>query len=142
MCQTDVASIIVSPPALRSYLELPASPGAVRSARQHVRRVSLTWGLGSLTDDAELVVSELVTNAVTAPRPLAGPDTVVLRLLADGHRLVIEAWDHSPGEPRPRQPEEDSERGRGLAVIRELAHRSGWRRVTPALKVVWCELLV
>jgi anti-sigma regulatory factor (Ser/Thr protein kinase) len=142
MCQTHAATIIVSPPALRSHLELPASHGAVRAARQHTRRVIVSWGLGSLADDAELAVSELVTNAVTAPRPLAGPDTVVLRLVADGQRLVIEAWDHSPGDPRPGQPGQDSERGRGLAVIAALAHRSGWRRMAPALKVVWCELLI
>jgi anti-sigma regulatory factor (Ser/Thr protein kinase) len=154
MCQTDMVSILVGPPglsaqdqpafrwSLQSYLELHSGLGAARLARQHARRVTLDWGLTSLADDAELAVSELVTNAVIAPRPLAGPDTIVLALLADRRRLVIEAWDHSPGDPRPCQPEQDSERGRGLAVVRALTHRSGWDRVAPALKVVWCELLI
>jgi anti-sigma regulatory factor (Ser/Thr protein kinase) len=154
MCQTDMVSILTGPPglsahdqrpfrwSLQSYLELHSAPGSVRLARQHARRVTLDWGLGSLADDAELVVSELTTNAVTAARPPAGPDTVVLALLADGRRLVIEAWDHSPGDPRRCQPGQDSERGRGLAVVRALSHRSGWDRVAPALKVVWCELLI
>jgi anti-sigma regulatory factor (Ser/Thr protein kinase) len=154
MCQTDMLNILVGPPglsaddqppfrwSLQSYLELHPSPGAVRLARQHARRVIVDWGLGSLADDAELAVSELMTNAVTAPRPIAGPDTVVLALLADRQRLVIEAWDHSPGNPRSCQPGPDSERGRGLAVIRVLTHRSGWDRIAPALKVVWCELVI
>ncbi len=56
----------------RTFLELGALAGAVPSARLHVRLVLLEWGLAALSDDTELLVSELVTNGVRASRAM-GP---------------------------------------------------------------------
>ena len=55
---------------LRTGLDLGPLPGAVPCARAHVRQVLWEWGHAELGDDAGLVVSELVTNAVTASRDL------------------------------------------------------------------------
>ena len=53
---------------LHSFLELGALPGAVPCARLHARHLLWEWGLAALTDSTELVVSELVTNAIRASR--------------------------------------------------------------------------
>ena len=66
-----------------SCLELGALPGAVPSARLHVRHVLREWGLGRLADSSESVVAELVANAVAATQA-AGLDTPVrLALFAE-----------------------------------------------------------
>jgi anti-sigma regulatory factor (Ser/Thr protein kinase) len=93
--------VTTDPWPLRSSLELGALSTAVPCACLHVRHVLWEWGLNSLAESAELVVSELVTNAVDA----AGPPgrTVSLNLAADATRVLIEV------------------RGAGQVVRRELA---------------------
>jgi anti-sigma regulatory factor (Ser/Thr protein kinase) len=100
------------------------------------------WKLDQLADDAETLVSELLTNAIIASRSLQGSGLVALRLLADHERLLIEIWDQNPDDPQPRQADDESEHGRGFTVIEALSHRWGFSRVSASLKVVWCELVV
>src|ERR1022692_4562044 len=57
---------------LRSYLDLAALPNSVPRARLHARQMVREWGLGELSDNLELVVSELMTNSVRASVGLAG----------------------------------------------------------------------
>ena len=112
---------------------LRAELTASRRARFLIGRPLRRWGLAELIPTAELVVSELVTNAV---RYAQGP--IGLRLvLEDG--LVCEVFDDSAALPRLRHPGTEDERGRGLQVVSQLARRWGARR-TPSGKVVWCEL--
>ena len=82
---------------------------------------------------AELLVSELVTNAVRYAQGKVG-----LRLILEGG-LVCEVLDDSAALPRLRHPDEDDERGRGLQVVSQLGQRWGARRSLSG-KVVWCEL--
>lgn len=124
---------------LQSRLELGALPGAGPCARLHARQVLWEWHLSHLTYDAELLVSELLANAVKASRQTG--DAICLRLLADHERLLIEVWDHNPADPQPRQADYDSESGRGFMVIQAIAHRWGYQHVSATLKVVWAELL-
>ena len=84
---------------------------------------------------AELVVSELVTNAVRYAQ-----SKISLRLVLEGG-LFCEVLDDSAAAPRLRQAAEDDERGRGLQVVSQVAQRWGTRR-TGTGKVVWCELAV
>src|SRR5271157_5707858 len=90
---------------LSSSLPLGALPGATPCARLHARAVLSEWGLDDLAEAAELVVSELITNAVRAS---TGPDgrprydgpgmpVVVLRMASNTIRLLIEVWDCIPG---------------------------------------------
>jgi anti-sigma regulatory factor (Ser/Thr protein kinase) len=123
-----------------SFLELAALPTVVPCGRLHTRQVLWEWKLDHLADDAETLVSELLTNAVRASWSPAGPGLVALRLLANHERLVIEVWDQNPDHPQPRQADHQSESGRGFVVIEALSHRWGFRRVSPSFKVVWCEL--
>ena len=135
----------VSTPAywpLRSYLELGALTSTVPCARLHARQIVWEWGFRHLAEDAEILVSELLTNAVKASSSPDGAGVVVLRLLADRERLLIEVWDHNPDDPQPRQADAESESGRGFSVIEALSSRWGFRRLSYSVKVVWCELLI
>jgi hypothetical protein len=125
--------------ARRTHLELAALRGAVPCARLHARQVLWEWGLAVLNEAAELVVSELVTNAVqasaeAAARPArddAGPGgllvpTVWLWLTSDGREVVVEAGDGSPRPPAPAAPGQDEEGGRGLLLVETLSQAWGY----------------
>ncbi len=127
-----------------SFLELAALPTAVPCGRLHARQVLWEWGnqYGHLAEDSETLVSELLTNAVKASSSPDGAGLVVLRLLANRERLLVEVWDHNPDDPQPRRADAESESGRGFSVIEALSSRWGFRRLSYSLKVVWCELLI
>lgn len=125
-----------------SFLELAALPTAVPCGRLHAREILWEWRLHHLSVDAELLVSELLTNAVKASWSSAGAGLIALRLLANREQLLIEVWDDSPADPQHRYGDSASESGRGLSVIEALSNRWGYRRVTACRKVVWCELLI
>jgi len=125
---------------LRSHLELGALPGAVPCARLHARHLLWEWGLNGLAADAELLVSELVTNAVNAT---AGQQqaAIRLRLSSDSVSVLVEVWDADPQPPAPKDLTEDEEGGRGLFLVAALSTRWSWFLTQePAGKVVWCEL--
>jgi anti-sigma regulatory factor (Ser/Thr protein kinase) len=84
----------------QSHLELGAISSAVPSARLHARLVLREWGLSAdKAEAAELVVSELVTNALE--HGLAGiPATVRIWLSSDGGSVVINVWDASRTQER------------------------------------------
>ena len=132
----------------RTHLELGALPGAVPCARLHARHVLWEWGLSALDDPVELVVSELVTNAIQASAGLArygGVPSVWLWLASDGRQLVVEVGDGSAQPPVQAATEQDAEGGRGLLLVETISRRWGYyfpaeeddsqRRVIR--KVVW-----
>jgi serine phosphatase RsbU (regulator of sigma subunit)/anti-sigma regulatory factor (Ser/Thr protein kinase) len=114
---------------------LPSELTSASRARSLIRRPLRRWGLQELLPTAELLVSELVTNAVRYAQGKIG-----LRLILEGG-LVCEVLDDSAALPRLRHPDDSDERGRGLQVVSQLAQRWGARRAA-AGKVVWCELPV
>jgi GAF domain-containing protein len=105
---------------------------SVREARSVLAEPMKRWDLEDLIPTTELLVSELVTNAVKYSR-----GDVTLRLVNE-KALVCEVLDNSGALPRLRQANSDDENGRGLQVVRQLSQRWGARRTT-AGKVVWCE---
>ncbi|MQS13837.1 SpoIIE family protein phosphatase [Streptomyces kaniharaensis] len=111
---------------------LPAEPTAVSRARRLVRATLVEWAVEELTDTAELLVSELVTNAV---RYASAPIGVRLTL---GETLLVEISDPLPDPPRERHAAEADEGGRGLELVRRLALRWG-ARAEGVGKVVWFE---
>jgi anti-sigma regulatory factor (Ser/Thr protein kinase) len=136
----------ILPRPLRSYLELGALPTAVPCARLHARHLSWEWGLNGSADTIELLVSELVTNAVKAT---VGQQqaAVCLRLSSDNARVLIEVWDADPQPPAPNDlgedgtPDPQEEGGRGLFLVAMLSTRWDWYLTRePVGKVVWCEL--
>ena len=134
---------------LSVHLPLGALPTAVPCARAYTRVIMEEWALPVMTDPAELIVSELVTNSVKASadssgRPRYGEDglpVMHLRLACDHARVLIEVWDSVPSPPAARQARPDEEGGRGLALIQAMSDRWGWTTVPgwPG-KVVWAEL--
>lgn len=133
----DIAVLIAKlrriPEEHRLCIPLEHELSAVRQARAAIRDPLKLWGLEDLIPGTELLVSELVTNAI---RYADGP--TVLRLILEPDSLVCEVHDTSPALPRVLQVDNDAENGRGLHVVSQLAQRWGTRR-TPTGKVVWCE---
>lgn len=131
---------------LRSHLELGALPGAVPCARLHTKLVLWEWGLGGLSEVAELLTSELVTNAVQATVAWTIPAAVRLRLSSNKAHLLIEVWDADPRPPKPKVVDADDfppleEGGRGLFLVTTLSKQSGWYPVrNRGGKVVWAEV--
>lgn len=112
---------------------LPRSPRSVGRARELARTQLLAWDLDDLVDTTELLVSELVTNALRY-----GEGEVRLRLLRD-RTLVCEVWDAGLVQPRRRRARDTDEGGRGLQLVGLLSAGWGSRR-TPRGKTVWFEL--
>jgi anti-sigma regulatory factor (Ser/Thr protein kinase) len=126
---------------LHSHLELAARPGAVPRARHHARRVLADWDLGALGEPAELVVSELVTNAIRACPAAWSHSQVRLRLASDRARLLIEVEDGSPQPPVPADASAEDENGHGLCLVEAMSAAWDWypRRASGG-KVVWALL--
>ncbi|MER6957229.1 MULTISPECIES: SpoIIE family protein phosphatase [unclassified Streptomyces] len=113
--------------------ELDADPAAVSQARSDVARQLGVWGLEELAFTAELVVSELVTNAVRYGRP-----PILLRLIHD-RSLLCEVSDTSSTTPHLRRARVLDEGGRGLLLVAQLAEHWGTRHARCG-KTVWAEL--
>ena len=111
---------------LQSSLELGALPGAVPCARLHTRQMLWEWRLTGLSDIIELLISELVTNAVQISRADAQTTPVRLWVLADRTRVLILVWDSSPLPPVRMSTSEDDENGRGLLLVETLSTRWDW----------------
>ncbi|GAA3843755.1 ATP-binding protein [Streptomyces phyllanthi] len=122
-------------------LYIPHDPRAVTVCRRTLRLILTMHGLAHLTDTAELLVTELVSNAV---RHTKGP--AALRVYWSAGVLRIGAWDADSEPPEP--PNElaqltDAEDGRGLALVRDCADLWGWQplaRNGSRGKFVWCDL--
>ncbi|CAL9546661.1 SpoIIE family protein phosphatase [Streptomyces sp. enrichment culture] len=118
-----------------AYWYLDPRAQTARQARRLARRALARWGLDELSDAVELLVSEIVTNAVRyAERP------ITLRLLRTDV-LRCEVGDDVPQLPRLRQARATDEGGRGLYLVNRLARRWGATRLSTG-KVVWFELPV
>lgn len=137
---------------------LPRHPDAVRQARRHTRETLLEWDLPEDADLAELLVSELVTNALkhsavghhrpdtSRPRRLVGSlrgtkanGRIPFMLRRGARSLWIEVGDPDARLPRRSDPGSDDETGRGLVLVDSLSTRWG-ARATGDGKVVWVEL--
>ncbi|MFB7450329.1 SpoIIE family protein phosphatase [Streptomyces sp. NPDC056194] len=112
---------------------LPREPRSVGRARELARAQLAAWDLEPLVDTVELLVSELVTNALRY-----GEGEIRLRLLRD-RTLVCEVWDSGLVQPRRRRARDTDEGGRGLQLVGLLSASWGSRR-TPRGKTVWFEL--
>jgi anti-sigma regulatory factor (Ser/Thr protein kinase) len=127
--------------SMQTHLELAALPSAVACVRGHVRAVAHEWGLADLADIAELLVSELVTNALRASGRLttAGLPVVRLWVVCDQVSLVIQVWDGHEEMPVCRDAAPEAESGRGLMLVNSLAKDWGAYREASG-KVVWVML--
>ncbi|WP_183107096.1 SpoIIE family protein phosphatase [Streptomyces sp. 1114.5] len=114
-------------------LPLTGDHAMVAHSRRFTRETLNAWGLDTLADWAELLTSELITNALVH----AGSPTQ-LRLFCN-RVLTVEVADQEAAAPRIRRARTEDEGGRGIHLVNELAHRWGSRRTADG-KVVWFEL--
>ncbi|MDL4819096.1 ATP-binding protein [Actinomadura opuntiae] len=105
--------------------EFLSTPAAVSITRRAAVRALVVWGLSEAqAEDFELVVSELVTNAVTQARH----KRIKVRICEEViNTLTIEVWDSVPAPPHREAPSLDAEDGRGLLIVEQLAAHYGWR---------------
>ena len=99
---------------------LDRAPAEVKHAREQTRKALFCWGLEMYADLAEIIVSELVTNAVRY-----GEGPVRARISYGDSHLRVQVHDDGPGRPVRRQAVTGDESGRGLAVLDGLAEMYG-----------------
>ncbi len=123
---------------LQDFLELGALPSAVPSARLHARQLLWEWGLTNFSETVELLLTELMTNAVKASQSLEWPFPVRLWLLSDKARILILVWDANHQPPVRMDAGEEAEGGRGLLLVEALSDQWNWY-VPPETggKMVW-----
>jgi serine phosphatase RsbU (regulator of sigma subunit)/anti-sigma regulatory factor (Ser/Thr protein kinase) len=112
--------------------QVPSDPAAVADVRAAVTRTLEEWGLDELAFSTELILSELVTNAIRYGRP-----PIEVRLLRD-RTLICEVADRSTTSPHLRYAASTDEGGRGLFLVAQVAERWG-TRYTPNGKIIWAE---
>lgn len=135
-CVDDVTALFIRTRAIpaqdMAIREFPADPSVVADARVWANQQLAVWELEEMAFTTELVVSELVTNAI---RYAGGP--VGLRLIRD-RALVCEVSDPSNTHPRLRRAHDTDEGGRGLFLVAQLTDRWG-SRYTHSGKTIWTE---
>ncbi|MFC4534100.1 ATP-binding protein [Sphaerisporangium dianthi] len=120
----------------------PLSPQAdsVKTAREVTRHTLRDWGCPQLGEDAALVVSELVTNAVRyALHGVRRYDDhpITLLLLRMSPHVLLAVSDPSDEVPVPREPDFISEHGRGLYIVDTYSKAWGWETLEEGGKAVW-----
>ncbi|WP_190143845.1 SpoIIE family protein phosphatase/ATP-binding protein [Streptomyces glebosus] len=112
--------------------EVPSDPAAVAPVRAACLRMLESWGLAAIDFTTELILSELITNAIRY-----GAQPIRVRLLYD-RALICEVSDGTSASPHLRRAATTDEGGRGLFLVAQFAHRWG-TRYTPGGKVIWTE---
>ena len=168
--EDDLVSIPAPPASPPQFLPVPSAwwetpavtsrplspvPEEARTARQFVRELLTCWDLGHLSDDAELIIAELVVNAVrhglrTAPQAVvagapgtlgvAGASSLRLCLLRRVGEVMLAVTDPSNEAPTPRAPGWTGESGRGLQIVGALSYVWGWSPIEGRGKAVWAVL--
>lgn len=126
--------------ALRQAL-LSVGPEAAKAARDFTTTTLAEWQLDGLVQEAVLIASELVTNAIR--HGLDGTDDgVELTWQRQAARVICMVTDRSPQPPVLGSADFDAESGRGLQVVQALAAAWGWMMLNGTSKAVWASLLV
>lgn len=127
-----VARTRIFPPSRVAEWDVPSDPAVVPSVRARCRETLREWGLEEAGFATELILSELITNAIRYGLP-----PVSARLL-HGRCLICEVSDGSGTSPRLRRAATTDEGGRGLFLVAQFAQRWGTRYTTRG-KVIWAE---
>ncbi|WP_405593726.1 SpoIIE family protein phosphatase [Streptomyces sp. NBC_01092] len=114
--------------------DIPADPALVAPIRKQVVEQLAVWSLSQASFTAELVVSELVTNAIRY-----GAQPIRLRLIHDAATLICEVSDTSHTAPHLRRAKTFDEGGRGLLLVAQLTQRWGSRHTADG-KTIWAEI--
>jgi anti-sigma regulatory factor (Ser/Thr protein kinase) len=131
-----------SPRLAEITLGIGALPASVATARRHTRAVLSGWNMPYLAQPAELLVSEITTNAVQASQSMPETPPITLHLVAGIRSVLIQVWDASPAIPRLSATSSDDEHGRGLMLVHALSDEWGWYPSRNSGKVVWAVVTV
>lgn len=142
---------MTQPPQSNCML-MPALPRAVGQARAYARWLLDTWQLESIADTVELLVSELVTNAINATgitnedlaehSLVSNVTPIYVCLSVRSEAVRIEVWDTSSRPPLRRAAADEDEGGRGLLLVQALTKEWGCEVLQTGGKIVWCECLI
>lgn len=124
---------------------LSVAPEAARAARQFTTTTLREWQLDELIEEAVLIASELVTNAIRHGRCCAvggSGDGVELTWQRQAARVICMVTDRSPRPPLLGTADYDAESGRGLQVVQALAATWGWMMLSATSKAVWAALTI
>jgi anti-sigma regulatory factor (Ser/Thr protein kinase) len=116
---------------------------AAKAAREFSERTLRGWGVPALADDAAVIVSELVSNAIR--HGVGGPngnayDRIELILWRRPGQIICAVTDPGTGTPAPASPGPLAEQGRGLHVVEALSATWGWTRLGDHRKAVWAAI--
>lgn len=150
----QVSSLLSAPPLLDSAAApalqpaatclLESRPESVKIGRDLTRAALHQWGMAVLADTAELVVSELVTNAlrhgIPSARRVVCDRPVRLKLLAQAPFMMCMVSDPGAQIPVLRESDPTQENGRGLRVVEACSVRWGWHLLDEGGKIVWALL--
>lgn len=126
--------------AVRKAL-LSIGPEAAKAARAFTTSTLREWQLDELVQEAVLIASELVTNAVR--HGLGGTDDgVELAWQRQAARVICMVTDRSPRPPVLGSADQDAESGRGLQVVQAIAATWGWMLLSATSKAVWAALTI
>jgi anti-sigma regulatory factor (Ser/Thr protein kinase) len=117
---------------LTAHKELGSGAGSLAVARQFVSVTLESWGLTGRHGEVEVVVSELVSNAVRH-----GGQPVRLTVQLRGNCVRLGVSDHNPAEPVPREAGPDG--GFGMAIVEKLCTQWNTEQISGDGKTVWCE---
>ncbi|MFS8099545.1 ATP-binding protein [Lentzea alba] len=127
--------LVLNDPLAEVQVTLTAEGGSCARARQVVRDAASSWGLSEdLSDDAQLVVTELVSNGIDH-----GEGLITLTVSRRESGMLVEVRDESTKPPLLRPVDPSSARGRGMQLVQALSVRWGTTPDTRG-KVVWAEL--
>ena len=121
--------------ACRAVVRLPATPDSISTARATVRRALRAWDLDALVDTAQLLTSEVATNAVLHART-----DFEVRVERRGDRVRVSVLDGSPRRAARRRYGLDSGTGRGLGLVEALSAAWACEPADGWAKVTWFEL--
>jgi hypothetical protein len=137
LTQTKTPVVVV--PGMCHFAHLP---GLRTAMKDHLEReTGARVVMAHVADDAELIVSELMTNALKAAGQQTDIQPITLHLLANDDYLMIQVWDALSTAPAPRPHTIDAETGRGLEIVTLLSDRWGFYRPAGGGKVVWATLV-
>jgi anti-sigma regulatory factor (Ser/Thr protein kinase) len=126
-------------PSVVSY-PLSTGPQAARAARRVTRTTLWDWGLGSLADDAEMIIGEFVANAIVHAGSMDSSDIPGLRLMRRSGEVMCAVLDPSDDAPVLRRAISTDETGRGLRMVDAISDIWGWSPVVGHGKAVWAIL--
>jgi anti-sigma regulatory factor (Ser/Thr protein kinase) len=124
-------------PPLVASKDLPSEVESPGIARNVTKATLMRWSLTNLYDDAAVVVSELVTNAIRYGLSPGASHALRLVLVRYERQLVCMVTDPGDAAPRMQEPDWVAETGRGLHIIEAMSRAWGWTPLLGGGKAVW-----